>query len=286
MDEKHSEGRTAEEAVQAGQKALARLHGEPVYTLPLSLYIPPDALEVFLESFEGPLDFLLYLIRRQKFDILDIPVAELTEQYLYYVDQIKDSDIEQVGEYLLMAAYLVEIKTKSLLPKEVDENGEEVDPRAEIIRQLVERDKLQKAAGYLDGLPQLGRDFEVASVVEEAVKTVDEPEVTAAMLAEAWRQVLAYASTKVSHKITRQELKEREVMVHILNILKTRRLITFTELLSEAESLQECVVMFISLLEMQKARLVRITQSAPFTPIYLEAAEPPEPTASQVTLPL
>ncbi len=250
--------------------AIARLHGEPVFQLPLSLYIPPDALEVFLSTFEGPLDFLLFLIRQQKFDIMDIPVAELTEQYLFYVEQIRDSDLEQVGEYLLMAAYLIEIKTKTMLPVEKNEQGEEIDPRAEIVRQLVEREKLQKLANYLDSLPLVGRDFEIALASNSDDGFEYQPQISSEQLSVAWKQVLTNLHIKSSHKITRQELSEREFMTVILRKLNAVPYLRFTDLFDSACSIKEAVVFFIALLELQKEGLVRITQAVPFTPIFIQ----------------
>ncbi|MCX8115705.1 MAG: segregation/condensation protein A, partial [Burkholderiaceae bacterium] len=193
--------------------ALARLYGEPLFKLPEDLYIPPDALEVFLEAFEGPLDLLLYLIRKQNFNVLDIPMAALTAQYLAYVEQIRRSNLELAAEYLLMAAMLIEIKSRMLLPVKKAESGEEVeDPRAELVRRLVEYERIKLAAARLDELPRVGRDFARAIVAIEQSVVKRFPQVNVVDLQQAWAEVLKRAKLHAHHHITREELSVREHM--------------------------------------------------------------------------
>lgn len=190
--------------------AFARLYGEPLFKLPQDLYIPPDALEIFLEAFEGPLDLLLYLIRKQNLNVLDIPMAQVTAQYLGYVDQIRESNLELAAEYLLMAAMLIEIKSRMLLPVKKADTGEEAeDPRAELVRRLLEYEQMKLAAQRLDRLPQLGRDFLRAEVYIEQSVTPRFPDVDANDLRAAWADVLKRAKLVQHHKISREELSVR-----------------------------------------------------------------------------
>ena len=212
--------------------AVARLYGEPLFTLPQDLYIPPDALEVFLEAFEGPLDLLLYLIRRQNFNILDIPLADVTKQYLEYVDQIRSRNLELAAEYLLMAAMLIEIKSRMLLPARKSEDGKEAeDPRAELVRRLLEYEQIKLAAAKLDALPLLGRDFlrvQVTAVEHSAEPRL--PEVHADDLRQAWADILRRATLKAHHHITREQLSVREHMSIVLRRLQGRRFVEFHDL--------------------------------------------------------
>src|SRR5437667_3526383 len=190
--------------------AMARLYGEPLFTLPTDLYIPPDALEIFLEAFEGPLDLLLYLIRKQNFNILDIPLADVTRQYLAYVEQIRKSNLELASEYLLMAAMLIEIKSRMLLPpKKSDDGSEPEDPRAELVRRLLEYEQMKLAAAKLDALPVIGRDFLRAQVTIEQSNVTLFPDVSLADLREAWADILKRAKLNQPHHISREQLSVR-----------------------------------------------------------------------------
>ena len=256
--------------------AVARLYGEPLFTLPTDLYIPPDALKVFLEAFEGPLDLLLYLIRRQDFNILDIPLAEVTLQYLVYVDQIRKHNLELAGEYLLMAAMLIEIKSRMLLPPRRARDGEDAeDPRAELVRRLVEYEQMKLAAAQLDALPMLGRDFFRAQVTLEQALTPLLPQVHADDLRAAWADILRRAKLIEHHRITREQLSVREYMSIVLRTLQGRRFALFEELFDAARGPQVMVVTFIALLELARERLLEITQAEAFAPIYVRLAYAP-----------
>ena len=197
--------------------AVARLYGEPLFALPQDLYIPPDALEVFLEAFEGPLDLLLYLIRKQNFNILDIPMLSVTKQYLVYVDQIRKRNLELAAEYLLMAAMLIEIKSRMLLPPKKVAAGEEVeDPRAELVRRLLEYEQMKLAGAKLNALPQNGRDFLAAQIYIEQALQPKFPDVYLTDLSDAWRDILKRAKLVQHHKISREQLSVREHMSMVL----------------------------------------------------------------------
>lgn len=253
-----------------GTTAFARLYGEPLFKLPQDLYIPPDALEVFLETFEGPLDLLLYLIRKQSFNVLDIPMAEVTAQYLGYVDQIRESNLELAAEYLLMAAMLIEIKSRMLLPVKKDDTGEEAeDPRAELVRRLLEYEQMKLAAQRLDQLPQLGRDFLRAEVYIEQSITPRFPDVDSDDLRTAWADVLKRAKLVQHHKISREELSVREHMSLILRQLQNVRFMEFAELFDISRGVPVVVVNFIAMLELARESLIEITQPEPFAPIYV-----------------
>ncbi len=258
------------------QVALARLYGEPLFAMPQDLYIPPDALEVFLEAFEGPLDLLLYLIRKQNFNILDIPMAGLTRQYLAYVDEIRSRNLELAAEYLLMAAMLIEIKSRMLLPpRKVAEGQEAEDPRAELVRRLLEYEQIKLAAGRLNALPLYGRDFLKATVYIEQALQPRFPDVHIVDLQEAWRDILKRAKLVQHHKITREELSVREHMSQVLKKLQGRRFVEFEDLFNPAAGTQVLVVTFIALLELAKETLVEITQAEAFAPIYVRLAYTP-----------
>ena len=257
--------------------ALARLYGEPLFNIPQDLYIPPDALEVFLEAFEGPLDLLLYLIRKQNFNVLDIPMAEVTRQYLSYVDQIRNQNLELAGEYLLMAAMLIEIKSRMLLPVRKSDSGEEVeDPRAELVRRLLDYEQMKLAAQKLDALPQLGRDFERANAQMDLSVERMLPEVSADDLRLAWQDIMKRAKLNAHHQITREQLSVRDHMTHILRRLSDTRFMEFTELfmerVSEGEPAAVIVVHFIAMLELARESLLEITQAEPYAPIYVRLA--------------
>ncbi len=250
----------------------AKLYGEPLIELPTDLYIPPDALEIILEAFEGPLDLLLYLIRKENLDILDIPMAPLTRQYLEYVELMRTKNLELAAEYLVMAAMLMEIKSRLLLPRPPSAEPLEEDPRAELVRRLLEYEQIKKAAQALDELPQVGRDVVALSVWIE--KTVSErlPDVRAQDLAEAWRGLLHRARMSKHHRISREELSVREHMSEILRMLKERRVAEFSELFDPGRGVPVLVVTFLALLELARELLVEITQSECFAPIYVKLA--------------
>jgi segregation and condensation protein A len=256
--------------------AVARLYGEPLFALPQDLYIPPDALEIFLEAFEGPLDLLLYLIRKQNFNILDIPMAGLTRQYLSYVDEIRSRNLELAAEYLLMAAMLIEIKSRMLLPpKKVAEGEEPEDPRAELVRRLLEYEQMKLAAGRLAELPQFGRDFLRAQVYIEQSLQPRFPEVHVVDLQQAWSDILKRAKLVQHHKITREELSVREHMSLVIKRLQNRQFVEFEHLFDPSQGLPVLVVTFIALLELAKETLVEITQAEAFAPIYVRLAYTP-----------
>ena len=256
--------------------AVARLYGEPLFALPQDLYIPPDALEVFLEAFEGPLDLLLYLIRKQNFNILDIPLADVTRQYLAYVDQIRSTNLELASEYLLMAAMLIEIKSRMLLPPKKSEDGREPeDPRAELVRRLIEYEQIKLAAARLDTLPLIGRDFLRAQVTIEQSLVPRFPDVDADDLRAAWADILRRAKLNQHHTITREQLSVREHMSIVLRRLQGRRVALFEDLFDTSRGPQVLVVTFIAMLELARERLLEITQAEAFAPIYVRLAYEP-----------
>ncbi|OSZ62953.1 ScpA family protein [Hydrogenophaga sp. IBVHS2] len=256
--------------------ALARLYGEPLFKLPQDLYIPPDALRVFLEAFEGPLDLLLYLIRKQNFNILDIPMAAVTRQYLAYVEEIRAGNLELAAEYLLMAAMLIEIKSRMLLPpKKVAEGEEAEDPRAELVRRLLEYEQMKLAAHRLAEVPQYGRDFLRAAVYVEQALVPRFPDVHAVDLQSAWRDILRRAKLVQHHRISREELSVREHMSIVLRQLQGRRFVEFGELFDVSRGTPVLVVTFIAMLELAKETLIELTQAEAFAPIYVRLAYSP-----------
>ena len=256
--------------------AVARLYGEPLFSLPQDLYIPPDALEVFLEAFEGPLDLLLYLIRKQNFNILDIPMAALTRQYLSYVDEIRSRNLELAAEYLLMAAVLIEIKSRMLLPPRKSAQGQEPeDPRAELVRRLLEYEQIKLAASGLAEAPQSGRDFLKAQVYIEQALQPRFPDVDLADLQAAWQDILKRANLVQSHKIAREELSVREHMSAVLKKLQGRRFCPFEDLFDPARGAPVLVVTLLALLELAKETLIEVTQAEAYAPIYVRLAFTP-----------
>ena len=256
--------------------AVARLYGEPLFAMPTDLYIPPDALEVFLEAFEGPLDLLLYLIRKQNFNILDIPMASVTRQYLAYVEQIRKTNLELASEYLLMAAMLIEIKSRMLLPpKKTAEGQEPEDPRAELVRRLIEYEQMKLAAARIDQLPLIGRDFLRAQVVIEQSLAPRFPDVDADELRAAWADILKRATLNQHHHITREQLSVREHMSIVLRALQGRRFAMFEDLFDVSRGPQVLVVTFIAMLELARERLLEVTQAEAFAPIYVRLAYSP-----------
>lgn len=249
---------------------VARIHGEPLRRIPNDLYIPPDALEVLLDAFEGPLDLLLYLIRKQNFDVMDIPMAQVTRQYLAYVEEIRVRNLELAAEYLLMAAVLIDIKSRMLLPlKKADSNEEVEDPRAELARRLLQYEMIKIGAARIDQLPLVGRDFVQAQVVVDHTAEVRLPEVTEIDLKNAWADVLKRARLVQHHQVHREELSVREHMTIILRSLQTRRFAEFQDLFDPGKGIPVAVVTFVALLELARETLVQITQAEPFAPIYV-----------------
>jgi len=240
------------------------------------LYIPPDALEIFLEAFEGPLDLLLYLIRKQNFNILDIPMAQVTRQYLEYVDQIRVHNLELAAEYLLMAAMLIEIKSRMLLPVKKADTGEEAaDPRAELVRRLLEYEQMKVAAQQLDKLPQLGRDYVRTQIYIEQSVLTRWPDVNISELQAVWTDILKRAKLTQHHTITREELSVREHMTGILRRLQSTKFVEFADLFDPSRGVPVVVVNFIALLELAKETLIEITQAEAFAPIYVRLAYSP-----------
>lgn len=256
--------------------AFAKLYGEPLFKLPNDLYIPPDALEVFLEAFEGPLDLLLYLIRKQNFNILDIPLAQVTVQYLEYIEQIRKRNLELAADYLLMAAMLIEIKSRMLLPsKKVDSGEEAADPRAELVRRLLEYEQMKLAAFQLDTLPQVGRDFVRTQIFVDQAVVTRFPDVHVVDLQSAWSDLLRRAKLTARHTISREELSVREHMSSILRHLQSAKFVEFHELFDPSRGVPVIVVNFIALLELSKESLIEITQAEAFAPIYVRLSYSP-----------
>jgi segregation and condensation protein A len=257
--------------------AVARLYGEPLIDLPRDLYIPPDALEVILEAFEGPLDLLLYLIRRQNFNILDIPMVEVTRQYLTYIDEVRNHNLELAAEYLLMAAMLIEIKSRMLLPvRPKDGEPEPEDPRAELVRRLLEYEKIKLAAEKIDAIPQVGREIVAAQVViDQSIARL--PQVSAIDLQSAWRDLMRRARLVAHHHVSREALSVREHMSKILRQLQGVAFVEFADLFEEALALggglPAVVVHFLALLELAREGLVEITQAVPLAPIYVRLSQ-------------
>lgn len=248
----------------------AHIHGEPLLELPQDLYIPPDALELVLETFQGPLDLLLYLIRKHNLDVLDIPMAELTRQYMGYIELMQKHRLELAADYLLMAAVLIEIKSRMLLPrlpKAMEESGE--DPRAELMRRLLEYEQMKLAAQKLNELPQVGRDFEIVNVLIETSVRERLPEVSVEDLRHAWMSILARAKVNTHHKVRREQLSVREQMTHVLRCLKGGEYVPFDQLFDVDSGVPKLVVTFIAILELAKEFLVEIQQSETFGSIYV-----------------
>lgn len=249
-----------------------KINGEALYELPHDLYIPPDALEVYLESFEGPLDLLLYLIRKNNLDILDIPMADLTVQYMQYVEKMKAIKLELAADYLLMSAMLIEIKSRMLLPKPAEIEQED-DPRAELVRRLMEYEAIKLAAQNLDDMPKVGEQFQVADAYYQHIADIKPPEVSIDELVEAWRNVLKRAKLNSHHKLGRAELSVREHMSAVLRRLQTDGMCEFSQLFDLREGgLPKLVVNFLAILELAKEGLIKITQQAAFSPIYLQVS--------------
>lgn len=257
------------------QEPIARLYGQPFVDFPQDLYIPPDALEIFLDNFEGPLDLLLYLIRKHNLDVLDIPMAKLTRQYMDYIEMMRVNQLELAAEYLLMAALLIEIKSRMLLPKPASMK-EEDDPRAELVRRLLEYEQMKAAAQKIDALPQSGRDFAVVQVWLEQVSVQRLPAVHAEDLKAAWLSLLARISVNRHHKITREELSVRAHMTRILRELKNQQFVEFTDLFNPLGGIPQLVVTFLAILELARESLIEIAQQQAYAPIYVKLIQAKE----------
>ena len=253
---------------------VARIKGELITELPADLFIPPDALSVILDEFEGPLDFLLYLIRKHSLDILNIPMADLTRQYLVYVEAMRENQFELAAEYLLMAAVLIEIKSRMLLPRPKRENESEPDdPRAELVRRLLEYEQMKAASQAIDQLPRKDRDFAIVDVLIEQSLVTRVPTVLAADLTEAWRVILNRARATRRHSVTREELSVRSHMSRILRYLGGHGFVRFDELFRPEEGVAVVVVNFLAILELARESLIDLSQSAAFEPIYVKLRE-------------
>ena len=252
---------------------VARLYGEPLAEIPADLFIPPDALRVILEAFEGPLDLLLYLIRKHNLDVLDIPMAQLTAQYMAYVEMMRAQQLELAAEYLLMAALLIEIKSRMLLPRPAKVEAEEADPRAELVRRLLEYEQMKKASRRLDELPQAGRDYTLVSVWIDKVVVERLPEVDPEDLRNAWLALVARARAARHHRVTREQLSVRERMSTLLRRLQGAGFMEFSQLFNPLRGIADLVVTFLALLELARESLVQITQQGSFAPIYVRLSQ-------------
>ncbi len=251
----------------------AMVNGQALTTLPKDLYIPPDAMEVFLEAFEGPLDLLLYLIKKQNLDILNIPIAEVTRQYMEYVELMKEVSLELAAEYLVMAAILAEIKSRMLLPRPVTAEGIEEDPRAELIRRLMEYERIKKAAEKIDHLPRHGRDtFAAHADMPDVAFEKPQPTVSLQELMLALADVMTRIEINKSHAIQREPLSVRERMTRILSALQEKEFISFNSLFTLKEGRPGVVVTFLAMLELLKDHIIEFVQTAPFAPIHIKAA--------------
>jgi segregation and condensation protein A len=258
-------------------KPLARVYGEAFNDLPFDLYIPPDALEVFLDSFEGPLDLLLYLIRKQNINVLDIPMAELTRQYLGYVEMMRRTQLELAAEYLLMAAVLIEIKSRLLLPKPPAIPGEEVlDPRAELVRRLLEYERMKESARAIDAMPLADRDFATVRVWFDHSVAARLPDVSPDDLKAAWAVLIARAHVNRHHLVSREQLSVRSEMSRILKFLAPSRFSEFTALFAEHADVPHLVVTFLAMLELAREQLVSVAQAEPYAPIYVQLKAEPD----------
>lgn len=262
------------------EAAVPLVYGQAFTELPQDLYIPPDALEVFLEAFEGPLDLLLYLIRKQNIDILDIPVAEITRQYMGYVELMKSVRLELAAEYLVMAAMLAEIKSRMLLPRSSEVEGEEDDPRAELIRRLQEYERFKKAAEDIDTLPRVGRDITVPTLPAPDAKARKLlPDVGLNELMLAMSEVMRRADLFESHQVSREVLSTRERMSDVLERLKGGQFVPFIALFTVEEGRLGVVVTFMAILELVKESLIELVQNEPFAAIHVRARGEDAPVA-------
>jgi segregation and condensation protein A len=250
---------------------VAKIRGEPMTEMPQDLYIPPEALSVFLDAFEGPLDLLLYLIRKHSLDILDIPMAELTRQYMAYVEMMRTTQLELAAEYLLMAALMIEIKSRMLLPRpKREDEAEAEDPRAELVRRLLEYERMKKAAADIAEIPVAGRDFSLVEGYMEQALVERLPGIETRDLAEAWRSILARAKLTKHHRISREELSVRAHMSRIMKRLAPGQFVEFSELFEPGRGVPVLVVSFLALLELSRESLIEMSQKSPFEPIYVK----------------
>ncbi|MEO5765068.1 MAG: ScpA family protein [Casimicrobiaceae bacterium] len=252
-------------------RPFARVNGEAMNEAPRDLYIPPEALEVFLETFEGPLDLLLYLIRRDNINVLDIPMAELTRQYLGYVEMMRRTQLELAAEYLLMAAVLIEIKSRLLLPRPPAPPGVDVeDPRAELVRRLLEYEQMKQAARDIDALPLAEREFMTARVWFEHVASVRLPDVSPEDLRAAWISLVHRAKVNRHHLVTREQLSVRWEMSRLLRVLRPAHYVEFTGLFAEHVDVPHLVVTFLAILELSREQLIDVAQAEPYAPIHVQ----------------
>jgi len=259
---------------QQAEMPFAIVQGQPYTQVPKDLYIPPDALEVFLEAFEGPLDLLLYLIRRQNLDILDIPIADITRQYMGYIAMLDDMQFELAAEYLVMAAILAEIKSRMLLPRPQGDDEDEDDPRAELVRRLQEYERFKQAAENLDDLPREGRDFVTARIVLEDRQVVSvPPEVDLQDMLSALRDVMTRADLFTRHQVQMEPLSVRERMTAIIDRLRTNPYLEFQYFFTVEEGRMGVVVTFLALMELTRERIVEIIQNEPMGQIYVKRPE-------------
>ncbi len=269
-----AEAGTVEAPPQQDEMPFAIVDGEPVTVMPRDLYIPPQALEVFLEAFEGPLDLLLYLIRRQNLDVLDIPIADITRQYMEYIHLMQELDLELAGEYLLMAAMLAEIKSRMLLPRSAEAGQEEEDPRAELVRRLQEYERFKRAAEDIDRLPRLERDVHQA-VVELSYRQVVRilPEVALQEMLVAFKDVVQRATMFAHLHVRRETLSVRQRMSDVLAALEGDGLVEFVRLFRPEEGRMGVSVTFAALLELLREQLIDIVQAEPYQPLHVRRAE-------------
>ena len=272
--EKHQSTFPSDREGDQEEMPFALVQGLPVSEVPHDLYIPPDALEVILDAFEGPLDLLLYLIRRQNLDILDIPITEITSQYIEYIEMLEDIQFELAAEYLVMAAILAEIKSRMLLPRPALDDDEDSDPRAELVRRLQEYERFKQAAEDLDELPRIGRDFApVEAFVEDKTVVREPPKVELREILAALKDVMGRAELFTSHQISSEPLSVRERMSIILNALRKNPYMEFHHLFDPEEGRMGVVVSFLALMELSREQLVDLVQNEPFGQIYVKAPE-------------
>jgi segregation and condensation protein A len=273
VDQKQVQSQDQNEDQSPDAETYAWVNGNAVTKLPQDLYIPPEALEVFLDTFEGPLDLLLYLIKKQNIDILNIPIAEITRQYMDYVEIMKELHLELAAEYLVMAAMLAEIKSRMLLPRPVEEEDEE-DPRAELVRRLQEYERFKKAAQDLDEMPQVGREiFPTEPVFTDREITQSPPDVDLKEVLYALHDVMKRAELFTHHQIQREQLSVRERMAQVLSVIRPDRFTEFTTLFNVEEGKAGVVVTFLAVLELIKGSLIELVQSEAYGPIHVKAAQ-------------